>query len=132
MTTNHKAASMSVVVYAKDIARVAEFYRLTLGVSSIEEAGGFIMLAGNGVELSVVRIPEQLASTIVIANPPVVRESTPVKLSFLVPRLDAVRAAATATGGGLDPLDSAWSWRGMLHLDGFDPEGNVVQFRCMA
>ena len=98
MTTNHKGASMSVVVY--------------------------------GVELSVVRIPEQLASTIVIANPPVVRESTPVKLSFLVPRLDAVRAAATATGGGLDPLDSAWSWRGMLHLDGFDPEGNVVQFRC--
>jgi catechol-2,3-dioxygenase len=129
---NAVGVGMSVVVYAKDMTKVAEFYRRTLGVSSIEEAGGFILLAGNGVEISVVRIPEKVAATIVIARPPEVRETTPLKFSFLVPHLETVRAAAIATGGGLEPLDSAWSWRGMLHLDGFDPEGNVVQFRCPA
>jgi hypothetical protein len=65
---------------------------------------------------------------------PLIREvpaAEPVRLTVggRVRDGEGLRAAATATGGGLDPLESAWSWRGMLHLNGFDPEGNVVQFR---
>ena len=127
--TIESTAGTCVVVYAKDIAKVAEFYRQTLNAVSVEETSGFIVLARNALELSVVRIPHEIAETIIIASPPVLREETPVKCSFLVPDFDAVRAAAIATGGGLGPLESAWSWRGLLHLDGFDPEGNVVQFR---
>lgn len=126
MTT---ATATSVVVYAKDLEKVAEFYRRTLGISAVEATPGFIVLEGRGIELNVVRVPEQIADTITIASPPVLREGTPVKCSFLVPNLDDVRVAAGATGGALGPLESAWSWHGMLHLNGFDPEGNVVQFR---
>lgn len=132
MPRESTTAGTSVVVYAKDIAKVAEFYRRTLSASSVEETPGFILLAGNGLELSVVRVPQQIAQTITIASPPVLREGTPVKCSFLVPSFDTVRAAAIATGGGVGPLESAWSWRGMQHLDGFDPERNVVQFRRAA
>ena len=64
-----------------------------------------------------------------IASPPDVREETPFKPSFLVPSLEAVRAAAAAAAGQLKPAGSEWRFRGYVHLDGWDPEGNVVQFR---
>jgi hypothetical protein len=60
------------------------------------------------------------------------REDTAVKASFLVDSFEAVREAAAATGGGLGPLEAAWTWRGSVHLDGHDHEGNVVQFRLRA
>ncbi len=130
--TIESTAGTCVVVYAKDITKVAEFYRRTLNAVSVEETSGFVLLARVGIELSIVRVPREIGETIAIGSPPVPREDTPVKCSFLVPDLDAVRAAAIATGGGLGPRESAWSWRGLLHLDGFDPEGNVVQFRVAA
>ena len=132
MKTNSTPARATFVVYAKDIERVAEFYRRTLNIAALEETSGFILLAGDGTELSVVRIPDALAETIAIVSPPVVRENTPMKVSFWLPSLSAVRDAATSTGGGLRPPETAWTWRGMLHIDGFDPEGNVVQFRSQA
>ena len=33
------------------------------------------------------------------------------------------------SGGFLKPAEAAWRIRGMLVLDGCDPEGNVVQFK---
>jgi hypothetical protein len=29
----------------------------------------------------------------------------------------------------LDPAASEWTWRGLRHCDGHDPEGNVIQLR---
>ncbi|MCU0494530.1 MAG: hypothetical protein MUD01_23330, partial [Chloroflexaceae bacterium] len=77
--------------------------------------------------VSIVQVSE--AAQVEIASPLVVREETPMKCSFLVGDFAALRAAALATGGGLKPAEAAWRWRGALHLDGWDPEGNVVQFR---
>jgi hypothetical protein len=34
-----------------------------------------------------------------------------------------------AAAGQLDPAGQAWDFRGRRHLDGLDPEGNVVQLR---
>jgi hypothetical protein len=79
--------------------------------------------------LTIVQAPEAIAAEIVIETPPVRREETPIKCSFLVGDLARVRAEAEETGGGLLPDEQAWDWRGQRHLDGFDPEGNVVQFR---
>ncbi len=66
---------------------------------------------------------------ITITKPPSVREDTPLKPAFVVKDLEVVRAAALATGGHLKPLDAAWQIRGATVLDGWDPEGNVVQFK---
>ena len=129
MTSPAPALPTSVVLYAKDPARVAAFYRQALQLTSAEEGDGFAVLVAPGIELSLVRIPPGIAADIVIAEPPVIREDTPVKASFAVDSLVRVRAAIAGTGGGLREEESAWRWRGALHLDGWDPEGNVVQFR---
>lgn len=74
-------------------------------------------------------IPAPIAADVVIASPPVPRNETPLKPSFVVPSLAAVRAAAQATSGCLEPEEAAWRYRGHVVLDGWDPEGNIVQFR---
>ena len=53
----------------------------------------------------------------------------PFKPAFFVESLEAVRSVAEATGGYLKPLEGAWHFRGATVLDGWDPEGNVVQFK---
>ncbi len=67
--------------------------------------------------------------TLNISVPPVVRDGTPIKCSFWVENLQHVKTEAEAAGGATKPVSAAWRWRGQLHLDGHDPEGNVVQFR---
>lgn len=125
-------AAVHSVVYAKHKARVAAFYRAVLALAVAEDEPGFTLLAGRGIELSVVQAPEAIAREIILADPPTVREDTPLKTSFLVDDLEALRPLVLAHGGTLKPPEAAWAWRGALHLDGTDPEGNVVQFRCAA
>jgi hypothetical protein len=94
-----------------------------------EEESSHDLLRGPGIELVVHAIPRRQSSEITITRPPRVREETPFKPAFLVPDLEAVRTAAKATGGFLKPSEAAWHIRGATVLDGWDPEGNVVQFK---
>jgi predicted enzyme related to lactoylglutathione lyase len=119
----------SLVVFAKNKKRVSAFYRATLGLVATEESLTHDLLQGEGIELVIHAIPRQIAATIKITKPPQVREDTPLKPAFFVADLEAVRAAALATGGGLKPHEGAWQIRGATVLDGHDPEGNVVQFK---
>lgn len=118
-----------VVVFALDKRRVSAFYQRTLGLSVVETAAGHDLLQGPGQEVVVHAIPKRAAAGIVIETPPRPREDTPIKPTFIVDDLDAVRAAAEATGGYLKPKAGAWRFRGCVVLDGWDPEGNVVQFK---
>jgi hypothetical protein len=117
------------VIYAKDIRKVSEFYKRTLSLSVLEETINFIAVGDVDVEIIITKIPETLAKNIYSSIPPDVREKAMVKCSFLVEDLSHVQDEAVAAGGGTKPLAAAWRWRGQLHLDGHDPEGNVVQFR---
>jgi len=129
MTYEDHPAPALVVIYAQDLGRVAAFYARTLSRPFIARDDGFIVVGDPTFEVAIVRTPDALAAANPLAIPPRVREETPLKPSFLVDDLDEVVAAATATGGGTKPRSAAWSWRGQLHLDGYDPEGNPVQFR---
>ena len=115
------------VIYAKDAQRLADFYGEVLTLRRAEEDASFVRLAADGMALIIVQAPPALADGIVIADPPVVREETPIKLSFAVPDLEAMRPLVERLGGGLQ--QKAWSWLGETHLDGWDPEGNVFQLR---
>lgn len=117
------------MVYAREIQRVAEFYRRTLALATLEEEAHFILLGDAHVEVAIVSPPASLAASISIDVPPRQREDTPIKCSYRVDDLERVRREAMATGGGLQPAAAAWRWRGHLYLDGHDPEGNIVQFR---
>ena len=127
-----EAASIHIVVYAKEAEEVARFYERVLDLARIESESNFVLLAGIGYELSVVAMPEQLARQVRLQSPPTPREETPLKISFVVPDIEALRQAVLSAGGSLKPPQATWSWRGQLHLDGIDPEGNVFQLRQLA
>lgn len=116
-------------MFAKNKARVSAFYQQTLGLVAEESEPSHDLLRGNGYEVVVHSIPRKYAAGIKIAKPVEPRENTPIKPTFVVRDLDAVRTAATRTGGHLKPFEGAWRFRGCVVLDGWDPEGNVVQFK---
>lgn len=129
MARRPAAPTQSLVIFAKNKKRVSAFYRRTLGLHAAEEEASHDLLVGAGIELVIHAIPRKYSAGIVIARPPQPREDTPLKPVFVVADLAAVRTAAKAAGGFLKSDDGAWQIRGYTVLDGWDPEGNVVQFR---
>jgi len=123
-------AAALTVIYANDITRVAEFYQRTLSLALRDEEDGFIVVGNEAYEVAVVRMAGDSAAA--ASNAAQLRTQAAVKASFLVESLDQTIAAAEACGGATKPVTSAWRWRNQLHLDGNDPEGNVVQFRVGA
>jgi len=117
------------VVFAKNKKRVSAFYQQALGLDVIETAASHDLLRSHGYEVVVHAIPRKHAVDITISKPPAPRGETPFKPTFVVASLLQVRAAAEATGGHLKPDDATWHFRGHAVLDGWDPEGNVVQFK---
>ena len=67
-----------------------------------------------------------IANEIQIETPPVRREDASIKLSFPVDALERTRHLASERGGAID--DRTWDFNGHRYADGYDPEGNVVQF----
>lgn len=117
------------VVFAKNKKRVSAFYRQTLALAVEESDTSHDLLRGQGYEVVVHAIPRKYAASIAITKPPQPREETPLKPTFVVASLADVRRAAEATGGYLKPESAAWHFRGHTVLDGWDPEGNIVQFK---
>jgi hypothetical protein len=122
-------SQQGLVVYAKNKKRVSAFYQQTLELEVVESEPSHDLLCGHGLEVVVHTIPRRYATDIVIARPPLPRDGTPMKPTFVVASLQAVRQAAQRTGGHLKPDEAAWRYRGCTVLDGWDPEGNIVQFK---
>ncbi|MBL8308607.1 MAG: hypothetical protein JNM33_18070 [Rubrivivax sp.] len=119
----------SLVLFAKDKKRLSAFYQQVLGLAVAATDRHHDLLQGRGIELVIHAIPPKYAAEIVIAKPPAPREDTPMKPVFRVRSLATVRRHIEAHGGFLKPAEQAWDIRGHTVLDGWDPEGNVLQFR---
>lgn len=117
------------VLFAKDIARVAKFYAEVIPMAVSLEGPDLIVLESAQSQLVVHPIPEKIARSIEIADPPALRTDVALKLIFPVDSLAAARAAAPALGGALNPPAKEFTARGFRACDGHDPEGNVVQLR---
>jgi len=122
-------AIVGTILYAKSVARISPFYAECCGLELMHSEDDHVVLASPAFQLVIVAIPQSIAASISIATPPARRESTPIKLFFLVQSIDAIRKVATRLGGALNPPESEWNFRGGKICDGHDPEGNVVQFR---
>ena len=126
-------SDLGAVIYVVDIGRTSAFYRATTGWTLTDQDVGFARLQSPSrvapTSLTLVRIPEEYAVGIVIAEPPVRREDTPIKLSFAVTSLEAARLVASTVGGRVDPVEAEWTFGSVRVCDGHDPEGNVIQFR---
>ena len=117
------------IVHAKDIARLARFYADVANLEIVHEVADHVVLESETYELVVVAIPAATAARIVIATPPVRRENTAFKLSFLVDSLEEARVIAREAGGDLNPPEKEWDFQGQRVCDGCDPEGNMIQVR---
>jgi predicted enzyme related to lactoylglutathione lyase len=129
MTDLRRERLQGLVIFAKSKDKVSAFYQQTLGLTAQESATTHDLLVGEGQEVVVHAISKRYADSIEIASPPEPREESALKPTFVVDDLAQVRLAVKRTGGFLKPLKQAWRFRGMIVLDGWDPEGNVVQFK---
>jgi predicted enzyme related to lactoylglutathione lyase len=119
----------STVIFAKEIERIADFYRIVLGLSEIHSAKDHVVLDREGFQLVIHGIPKEIAATIKITVPPLVREDIPIKMCSPVENIQASRESADALGGQISPKNNEWQARGFRACDSFDPEGNVFQVR---
>jgi catechol 2,3-dioxygenase-like lactoylglutathione lyase family enzyme len=126
MTTRPKP---SAVIFAKDVQRLADFYRQVIGMQQILADDAHIVLDQAGFQLVIHGMPQPIADSITISSPPEVREETPIKICHPVVRIAAARAIAAELGGLIAPVDREWSATGFRACDGYDPEGNVFQVR---
>jgi predicted enzyme related to lactoylglutathione lyase len=111
----------TVLIFAKDMQRLADFYHEALGLPVIAApmAPGWIEFDAGGVRLALHAISPRIARQIEITNPPRAREETPIKLLFEVDALNEVRRRLVQHGATMfEPKSSGV-------CDGLDPEGNV-------
>jgi predicted enzyme related to lactoylglutathione lyase len=121
-----------VVLYAKDLGRLRDFYVAVLGLQAHDATPSRIALQAGAYQLTLIAIPARLASDIIIKTPPALREETPIKLVFRVPTLAEALAQVAAWGGVVLPDDTHWRDGEEVVADVGDPEGNVVQLRAPA
>jgi predicted enzyme related to lactoylglutathione lyase len=120
-----EVASIRAVLFAKDLSRVANFYSAALGMTRGTSDESHTRLERSGFELIIHQIPQRIADTIEIEQPPVRRVGGSVRLDYPVENIDNSRAAAKSLGGDIDELPPAWADRGTNFYLGHDPEGNV-------
>jgi catechol-2,3-dioxygenase len=111
------------ILFVKNIDCMTAFYRDALGLRVVPETAttGWVELEAGGASLALHAIPEEIARTITITDPPKRRGEAPVKLVFRTPDLEAARTVLIARGG---MVSERWSWNA---YDVVDPEGNVFQ-----
>jgi predicted enzyme related to lactoylglutathione lyase len=119
----------SAVVFAKDMARLATFYKEVAEMTEVHRDADHVVLNEEGLQLVIHVIPEAIAAQIRITEPPDVRKGTPIKICLPVTGIAHARAKAAELGGSVGAKNEEWEARGFRACDGYDPEGNVFQVR---
>jgi predicted enzyme related to lactoylglutathione lyase len=117
------------VLFAKDVASMAKFYEALLNMSVNLRQDDLVVLETMTFQLVIHGIPKVIADTFTITVPPQLREEVPAKLIFPVASLTSVRENVVRLGGGMFGKNREFERNGFRACDGYDPEGNVVQFR---
>jgi predicted enzyme related to lactoylglutathione lyase len=115
------------VLYVADVSRMSAFYQAVTGLVAGESDGDHAVLESPTYQLVLLAMPA--ADAALITDPPAAREDVPVKLVFVVPSIEGVRAAAGNFGGQLNAPGREWTFQTWIVCDGQDPEGNVFQVR---
>ena len=119
-------AQAGLFIYAKDVARLADFYEAVLGMSRAFATEELIVVQSPDIQLVVHAMPVQVAATVTITAPPQ-RRDTALKFFFTVPSIAAARSSAATLGG--EVIDEQWEGPGFRVCNACDPEGNVFQVR---
>ena len=113
-----------VMLFVKDLDRMAAFYRDVLGLQPVAETrlDDWVEFSGNGSRLALHAIPPAIAAGVQIESPPRAREQSATKLTFDVP--DVAGTLARIEAMGLPLLRRPWG-----DTEAVDPEGNVFGLR---
>lgn len=117
------------VLFAKDLDRLAQFYEQLADLPLIVRQADLTVLESETFQLVLHGLPEVISANLVITSPPLRRDDVPVKLVFPTSSLARVRTLAPSLGGGLDAPQDEWQGPYFRACDGYDPEGNVIQWR---
>jgi predicted enzyme related to lactoylglutathione lyase len=119
----------SAVVFAKNVAALADFYRQVVGMTEVARDASHVVLDEAGFQLVIHNIPKAIAARIEITVPPRVREDVALKVCLPVASIEQARLKAAELGGKVGAKGKEWTARGFRACDGHDPEGNVFQVR---
>ncbi len=117
------------VVYVQHLDRMRRFYSECFALSTAEATETYCVLESGAWTLSLVVLPDEIAAKTQLAEPAQGRNDVPVKLTFDVRSIEALRVPLARLGGRIDPGTVPWDFRGLRHCDVIDPEGNIVQLR---
>ncbi|WP_420334919.1 hypothetical protein [Roseibium sp.] len=115
------------VLYAKNLENLTQFYLQIGGQITDEGKGEFSAISNGGTELIILQTPSEVASQIVIDDPPAIRSATPLKPILETSSIEDVLHDIFKFGGRPVPGAKRWKFRKYLVQDIVDPEGNVVQ-----
>lgn len=114
-------------IYAKDLARLAQFYQSLLGMTRAHETPDLVVLRSPELQITVNAMPAHVAAQVEISSPPAKRDGAAYKFFFTVPSLAAASQAASSLGG--EVLPEQWRGPGFVVSNAVDPEGNIFQVR---
>jgi hypothetical protein len=118
-------STVTAILFAKDLAKVAGFYRGALGVTPTTSDANHTILSCGGFDLIIHQIPHPMADSIVITIPPKRCETGTIRLNFTINSVTAARQVAASLGGEVDETAPVWAAPGAKGRLGHDPEGNV-------
>ena len=122
-----EAASVSAVLFVKDLERVATFYVQALGMSCTLSEDHHFVLNCRGFTLIVHQIPKDIADGIALQKPPQRRVKGTLRLNFPVQNIAEARRLARSLGGQVDDTPPEWAEPNANVFLGYDPEGNVFK-----
>ena len=125
-----ESAAAGVVVYAKDMERLAHFYSEVLNLREQHRAADWVVLESSAWQLVVHAIPAEIAARISITQPPQRRDNLALKFFATVPSLADAAALVARLGGDL--FNDVWRGPGHNICNAMDCEGNVFQLREVA
>jgi predicted enzyme related to lactoylglutathione lyase len=120
-------ATSGVLIFAKDIERLATFYETVLAMSRAHDSPELVVLESPETQLALHAIPAKIAASISITIPPARREQSALKPFFAIESISAARIAAAQLGG--EVFEDAFNTRGFSACNACDPEGNIFQVR---
>jgi hypothetical protein len=118
-------SSVSAVLFAKDHAKVASFYRDAFDARTVSGDADHTILEFPGFRLTIHQIPRHLARDIVVPNPVQRREQASLRLDLPTRNLERSRTVAKLLFGTIDDAPPPWAGRDASFRLGHDPEGNV-------
>jgi len=115
---------LTTMILANDHDAMVTFYRSGFGLEAVDtphSSDGYTVLAGDDIRISIHVVPPDIAAQIPIADPPVPRSRTAVKLLFEVPDVSAACDRLAGLGAQLFETDDEDA------VDVCDVEGNVLR-----